>query len=136
LLKQFYKSQKFHHLLFQRAYLTLHSYGNLLMHSWGYRQGAYPADVAEQVRVSRAMAAAVIKAGGPAFTVGSTADVLYEASGNSQDYAKSLGIKYALTMELTYSSYGFAYPARLIRDTALPVVEALLVLAKEVATSL
>jgi len=45
-----------------------------------------------------------------------------------------LGIKYALTMELTYSSYGFAYPARLIRDTALPVVEALLVLAKEVAT--
>jgi len=79
------------------------------------------------------MAATVLNAGGPQFTVGSTADVLYEMSGNSNDFAKSLGIPHAYMMELTDFRSGFAHPEQLIDQIALPVVEGLLVLAREVS---
>lgn len=80
------------------------------------------------------MAAAAIKhAGGPYYAVGTAAELLaYTASGASDDYAKSLGIKYTYTLELTQSTYGFVLPPTEIGDTCAHVVPALVTIAEEV----
>jgi len=60
------------------------------------------------------------------------ADTLYDASGTTADFAKSLGIKYPYLMELTNSVYGFALPHGYINHTAIPLMEGFWVFAEEV----
>ena len=59
-----------------KAYLTLHAYGNLIIHAWNYAQKTYPEDVADIKQVANQMADAITAAGGARFTVGSAPDVL------------------------------------------------------------
>lgn len=78
-------------------------------------------------------ATAIKKAGGPSYRVGSASDILYAASGASDDYAKSVGVEYVYTMELTNSGYGFALPTWMIEGTARPLVEGIVTMMGEVA---
>lgn len=78
------------------------------------------------------MSDAIRTAGGPRYAVGSMADTLYDASGTTADFAKSLGIKYTYLMELTNTWYGFALPHSYINHTALPLMEGFWVFAEEV----
>ncbi|KAK7862003.1 hypothetical protein R5R35_013543 [Gryllus longicercus] len=99
-------------------YLTFHSYGQYILHPWGYT--LTPADDAEQLTSLGLAAAKAIEAvRGTKYTVGGSADVLYYTSGSSQDWAKSgAGIKYSYTVELPRGGTGFDPPASAI----LPVV--------------
>ncbi|XP_052859778.1 carboxypeptidase B-like [Anopheles cruzii] len=65
-----------------------------------------PGGSAEQARD------ALVAAGGPEYEVGNSADVLYTASGASDDYVYSEGVPYAYTVELTGGGLeGFDLPA-------------------------
>lgn len=53
------------------------------------------------------------------YQVGSSGTLLYPAAGASDDYAKSIGIKYSYTVELRDTGrHGFVLPASLIEPTA------------------
>lgn len=53
------------------------------------------------------------------YRVGPSGSLLYPAAGASDDWAKSIGIKYTYTIELRDEGrYGFVLPATLIQPTA------------------
>lgn len=70
------------------------------------------------------------------YTVGNSADLLYPAAGASDDYGKSIGIKYSYTIELRDTGrYGFVLPPDQILDTAKEAQAFVFTLAKIVADS-
>ena len=64
-----------------KFFLTLHSYGNYLLYPWGYSKDL-PANWQDMKEVAEAGANAMKNATGIKYTVGSTSNTLYLASGN------------------------------------------------------
>ncbi|XP_055841090.1 carboxypeptidase B-like [Episyrphus balteatus] len=90
-----------------KFYLTIHAYGNYLLYPWGWTSGL-PSNVADIDEVARAGAKAIKMATGTRYTVGSSTNVLYEASGGSDDWALGVaGIPISITMELPAGGSGF-----------------------------
>uniref|UniRef100_A0AC34Q182 Peptidase M14 carboxypeptidase A domain-containing protein n=1 Tax=Panagrolaimus sp. JU765 TaxID=591449 RepID=A0AC34Q182_9BILA len=83
-----------------KAYLTVHSYAGMILYPWGYAADTLPPDVEDLVKLGHRMADAMEAATGQYYKVQNSAD-LYPASGASDDYAKSLGIKYSYTIEIS-----------------------------------
>ncbi|XP_050093986.1 uncharacterized protein LOC126576723 [Anopheles aquasalis] len=83
-----------------RVYLAVHTYGELILWPWGY-DFIHSDNAAELQRVGEQARDALVAAGGPSYLVGNSADILYTASGATDDYAHSLGVPYAYTLELT-----------------------------------
>lgn len=74
---------------------------------------------------------AITQASGAHYRVGPAAATLYPASGGSDDWAKSIGIKYAYTIELRdQGRYGFILPASYIQPTAKEALAALRVIGQ------
>ena len=117
-----------------QVYLTLHSYGQYFLIPWGY-EVAFPSDYNDMLKVAKSAASKFRRY---KFTVGNSADLLYPAagmdtykemkgivnliilflimSGGSDDWAKSIGIKYSYTVELADTgNYGFVLPASFIK---------------------
>lgn len=68
------------------------------------------------------------------YTVGAAGIVLYAAAGGSDDYAKSIGIKYSYTIELRDTGrFGFVLPSYLIVPTAKEARAATFVFARRVS---
>lgn len=68
------------------------------------------------------------------YTVGAAGIVLYAAAGGSDDYAKSIGIKYSYTIELRDTGrFGFVLPAKFIIPTAKEALTATFVFAQRVS---
>ncbi|KAG5677266.1 hypothetical protein PVAND_007037 [Polypedilum vanderplanki] len=101
-----------------KFFLTFHSYGNYLIYPNGYTKDL-PENWMDNEEVAQAGAEAISKATGTKYTVGSTSNVLYLASGSSTDYALGVGkIPIAICMELTGGGYfGFDLPASEIEKT-------------------
>lgn len=73
------------------------------------------------------------KLDGKQYQVGASGTLLYPAAGASDDWAKSLGIKYSYTVELRDSGrYGFILPAKEIEKTAREAMEMVLAVARAV----
>ncbi|KAM6145801.1 carboxypeptidase A2-like [Phoenicopterus ruber ruber] len=101
-----------------RAFLTLHSYSQLLMYPYGYKC-TKPADYAELDALGRAAASSIRSLYGTTFTVGSICSTIYQASGGSIDWSYDYGIKYSFAFELRDTgNYGFLLPASQIIPTA------------------
>jgi len=118
-----------------KAYLTLHSYGQDWIYPWGYAQNTYPPDVAELRALGLQAAAAIRAVHGTSYLVDNSADSLYAAAGASDDYAKSVGIKFVYTVELRPGENdpaGFNLPARLIIPTAEEAFAGFMVVANRV----
>lgn len=122
-------------------YLTLHSYGQYFLIPWGY-DVAYPADYNDMKALAQKAASKFRRY---RYTVGNSADLLYPAAGKlciwnakilllvhklivntvehlggSDDWAKSIGVRYSYTIELADTgNYGFILPANQI----MPVCE-------------
>ncbi|CAL8121566.1 unnamed protein product [Orchesella dallaii] len=94
------------------AYFALHSYGQKWMTPWGFTE-VKPVDYDELIRVARIGVAAIESHRGTKYDVGSAPDVLYMASGGSDDWFKgAAGCKYSYTIELPdYGFYGFLLPS-------------------------
>uniref|UniRef100_A0A2M4BP27 Putative zinc carboxypeptidase n=3 Tax=Anopheles marajoara TaxID=58244 RepID=A0A2M4BP27_9DIPT len=94
-----------------RVYLAVHTYGELILWPWGY-DFVHSDNADELQRLGEQARDALVAAGGPTYLVGNSADVLYTASGATDDYAHSLGVPYAYTLELTGGGLeGFDLPA-------------------------
>lgn len=83
-----------------KFYLTLHSYGNYLLYPWGWTSDL-PETWEDIDEVAQAGAAAIKQATGSRYTVGSSTNVLYAASGGSDDWAYAVAeVPISITMEL------------------------------------
>ncbi|XP_052895872.1 uncharacterized protein LOC128303059 [Anopheles moucheti] len=102
-----------------RMYLAVHTYGEMILWPWGY-DFLHAPNAAELQRLGEQARDALVAAGGPEYEVGNSADILYTATGATDDYAYNLGVPFAYTIELTGGgSQGFDLPATdLARVTA------------------
>jgi len=118
-----------------KAYITLHSYSQLWMYSYGYKDHTYPPDVAELKALAEESVAALKAVHGKTYEIGSPTDILYAASGASDDWAKAIPeIKWTYTIELRpdqFGQYGFQLPADQIVPTGEETWAGLQVLANK-----
>ncbi|KAI1692529.1 zinc carboxypeptidase domain-containing protein [Ditylenchus destructor] len=117
-----------------KGYVTLHSQAEIIIHPYGCCEGnvtaQYPDDAEDLKRVANKAADAIVEAGGPRYAAGTAQETInYTASGASDDYAKSMGIKFVFTIEIGREK---AVPQEQIESTARQVVAALIVFAREV----
>lgn len=76
---------------------------------------------------------AISQSRGSQYSVGSSSGLLYPAAGGSDDWAKSEGIKYTYTIELSDTGrYGFVLPTNFIESVAKESMAGLRVLAQAV----
>ncbi|KAL7874086.1 hypothetical protein SRHO_G00050560 [Serrasalmus rhombeus] len=100
-----------------KAYLTIHSYSQLLLFPYSYKYGL-AADHSELLSVAEAASQALGSLYGTKYTSGPGATTIYPASGGSDDWAYDLGVKYAYTFELRDTGYyGFLLPESQIKPT-------------------
>jgi len=117
------------------AFLTFHSYGQYILYPWGYAT-ELPADHQQLHQLGLRAAQEIQRYGQVAYRVGSSAILLYPAAGGSDDWAKSIGVKYAYTPELRDTGrHGFVLPANLIIPTARDALIFTRVVAFYVATA-
>ncbi|KAI6219584.1 Carboxypeptidase B-like [Aphelenchoides fujianensis] len=121
-----------------KAYVSLHAYDNSVLWPYGYERGALPANHVEIARMGKRMVEAMNAVHGNNYTTKNSAE-LYPAAGGSDDYAKSLGIRYSYTVELTTGFYqkqyvGFEAPVEMIQPTADEIIAAIRVLVDDVST--
>ncbi|XP_055464104.1 carboxypeptidase A2 [Psammomys obesus] len=101
-----------------KAFITLHSYSQLLMFPYGYKC-AKPDNFAELNEVAQKAAQSLKRLHGTSYKVGPICSVIYQASGGSIDWAYDFGIKYSFAFELRDTGfYGFLLPAKQILPTA------------------
>jgi len=112
------------------AFITTHSYSQLFMTPYGYTKNL-TADYPELEALGLDFADAVHSEFGTEYEVGSAANILYESSGSSRDWAKGSGLfKYVYTIELRdKGQYGFVLPPAQIIPTGLETWKGLLVIA-------
>jgi len=106
-------------------FITLHTYGQLWMTPWGYTK-ELPNDYNELARVGQAAVNTILGVYGKVYQMGSAANILYESSGTSRDWAKGVPkIPYVYTIELRDTN-SFVLPPTEIRPTGREIWAALL----------
>uniref|UniRef100_A0A1I8AGL9 Zinc carboxypeptidase A 1 n=1 Tax=Steinernema glaseri TaxID=37863 RepID=A0A1I8AGL9_9BILA len=121
-----------------KGFISFHSYSQLWLIPYGHRKRAYPQDYTTALRPLALKATrALHELYGTKYAVGTGADLMYEASGASHDYAKgTLHIPYAYLVELrpknTLFGNGFLLPENEILGTAEETFEAVKVVADEI----
>ncbi|XP_067641884.1 carboxypeptidase B [Eurosta solidaginis] len=102
-----------------KAYLTYHSYGQLVVYPWAYK-AAKVKDSAALQRVGNTAVERILRKTGTIYRSDVTYAVLGIAGGGSDDWARSqCGAKFVYTIELRdKGEYGFQLPPSQIRGTA------------------
>ncbi|XP_034533822.1 carboxypeptidase O-like isoform X2 [Notolabrus celidotus] len=99
------------------CFLTIHSYGQLLLLPYGNPNYTAP-NYKELMEVGLAAADAIRKVHGKNYTVGTSPDVLYPNAGSSRDWSRKQGIPFTYTFELRDNgTYGFKLPEDQIKPT-------------------
>uniref|UniRef100_UPI0022EC84CE carboxypeptidase B-like n=2 Tax=Anopheles cruzii TaxID=68878 RepID=UPI0022EC84CE len=102
-------------------YLAVHTYGDMILYPYGYAWPFIPvSNQAAHIALGEQARSAVSAVGGPLYVVGNSAEILYTATGCSDDYAAGvIGSRFAFTLELTGGgSTGFDLPASQIMAVA------------------
>ncbi|KAF4096082.1 carboxypeptidase B [Onychostoma macrolepis] len=119
-----------------KAYLTVHSYSQLLLFPYSYKYGL-AADHSELLSVSQGAIAALRSLYGTKYTSGPGASTIYPAAGGSDDWAYDLGVKYSYTFELRDEGrYGFLLPESQIKPTCEETMLAVKYIASHVLKNL
>uniref|UniRef100_A0A8C5R2J8 Peptidase M14 domain-containing protein n=1 Tax=Leptobrachium leishanense TaxID=445787 RepID=A0A8C5R2J8_9ANUR len=100
------------------SYLTIHSYGQYILFSYGYKKNESEHHQ-ELMDVANKAAAKILALHGKRYTIGSSSVVLYDTSGNSADWATDwANVKFSYTYELRDNgTHGFLLPEDQIKDT-------------------
>uniref|UniRef100_A0A0A9XQJ7 Carboxypeptidase B n=2 Tax=Lygus hesperus TaxID=30085 RepID=A0A0A9XQJ7_LYGHE len=116
-----------------KAYLSLHSYSQMLLLPWGYTKQS-PKDYDDLMYVGRKAVEALQRLYGTPYKIGTSPSLLYPTSGSSDDWAKGkAGIKYSYTLELRdKGTHGFLLPASQIVPTGRETFAAVKTIAKHV----
>uniref|UniRef100_A0A8C3V2P4 Carboxypeptidase B1 n=1 Tax=Catharus ustulatus TaxID=91951 RepID=A0A8C3V2P4_CATUS len=100
-----------------KAYLTIHSYSQLLLFPYSYTY-SLPSNYKELVSLSSAASTQLASLYNTKYTYGPGAETIYPAAGGSDDWAYDQGIKYSFTFELRDTGrYGFLLPESQIKPT-------------------
>nr|XP_020027818.1 carboxypeptidase O [Castor canadensis] len=114
------------------CFLTIHSYGQLILTPYGYTQNK-ASNHEELIQVGQKAAYALKAKHGTNYSVGSSADILYATSGSSRDWARDIGIPFSYTFELRDNgTYGFVLPEAQIQPTCEETMEAILSILDDV----
>uniref|UniRef100_A0A0N4ZDP5 Peptidase_M14 domain-containing protein n=1 Tax=Parastrongyloides trichosuri TaxID=131310 RepID=A0A0N4ZDP5_PARTI len=89
-----------------KAYVTLHSAGNKILFPWGNTRERRVENHYELESLAQNMSKAMNRIRNSIVTFGQSSKELYETKGSSDDYAKSLGVRYVYTIELSDLSDG------------------------------
>jgi len=103
-----------------KAFLTLHSYGQLWMAPYGYTKTP-PCNMNELMDAGTVAVEELKQYYGTQYTVGSASQILYSSSGTSRDWAAgSAGIEYVYTIELRdKGKHAFILPPNQILPTGI-----------------
>ncbi|NXP17823.1 CBPB1 Carboxypeptidase, partial [Scytalopus superciliaris] len=105
------------HLSTIKAYLTIHSYSQLLLFPYSYTY-TLPSDYQELNSIASAASKKLASLYNTKYTYGPGAETIYPAAGGSDDWAYDQGIKYSFTFELRDTGrYGFLLPESQIKPT-------------------
>ncbi|XP_053492665.1 carboxypeptidase B [Ictalurus furcatus] len=119
-----------------KAYLTIHSYSQLLLFPYSYKYDKAKDD-AELMSVAVAASEALRSLYGTKYTSGPGATTIYPAAGGSDDWAYDLGVKYSFTFELRDTGrYGFLLPESQIKPTCEETMLAVKSIAAHVLNNL
>ncbi|XP_062988163.1 carboxypeptidase B-like isoform X3 [Elgaria multicarinata webbii] len=100
-----------------KAYLTIHSYSQMLLYPYSYTYELTKNNV-ELNALAKAASKELKTLHGTEYTYGPGAATIYPAAGGSDDWAYDQGIKYSFTFELRDTGrYGFALPESQIKAT-------------------
>ncbi|KAK4873403.1 hypothetical protein RN001_015432 [Aquatica leii] len=115
------------------AYISFHSYSQLLLIPFGHQGLEKPPNNDELHRIGRVAVAKLFERYGTNYTVGNIPDVIYVASGGSMDWVAGLHkVKMAYTFELRDEGrYGFVLPPDQIVPTGQETLDALIVMIEE-----
>ncbi|KAJ1363500.1 hypothetical protein KIN20_023385 [Parelaphostrongylus tenuis] len=108
------------------GFITLHSYAQLWIYPFSHAQQKYPDDISELRRTARRAINRLHRQYGTEYRMGTGADTLSPASGGSDDWAKSNGIKYVYLVELRPQyelSNGFILHKKELIPTAVETFE-------------
>ncbi|KAK5985001.1 Zinc carboxypeptidase [Trichostrongylus colubriformis] len=108
------------------GFITLHSYAQLWIYPYSHAQQNYPEDISELRRTARRAINRLQRQYGTEYRMGTGADTLSPASGGSDDWAKSNGIKYVYLVELRPEyelSNGFILHKKELIPTAVETFE-------------
>uniref|UniRef100_A0A1I8F952 Peptidase_M14 domain-containing protein n=1 Tax=Macrostomum lignano TaxID=282301 RepID=A0A1I8F952_9PLAT len=116
-------------------FLSYHSYGQYVLMPFGFKRGAYPRPALSAGKMSCVAffgSREMFSTNHRFYIHGTSADVLYEASGGSDDWAHgSLEVPYSLTVELPDDgAYGFLLPPAYIRNVGSEAVRGLLAMLR------
>ncbi|XP_073710906.1 carboxypeptidase O isoform X3 [Misgurnus anguillicaudatus] len=101
------------------GYFTIHSYSQKILLPYGHPNVSAP-NYNELMKVGLAAAKAMKSVHGMEYEVGNSATILYPFSGNSQDWARLMGIPFSFTFELRdKGTFAFELP----EDQIQPVCE-------------
>ncbi|XP_066477618.1 mast cell carboxypeptidase A-like [Tiliqua scincoides] len=110
------------HLSSIKAYLTIHSYSQMLLFPYGYTFEK-TSNHEELTELAKGAAKAIFSLYGKEYKYGTSATVLYSSSGCSDDWAYTQGIKYSFTLELRDTGkYGFLLPESQIKSTSKEIM--------------
>jgi len=83
-----------------KLYLSFHSFGQLILYPWGYKE-ELPVNSDELQALGELAAKSIKSVAGTSYKVGSSTNVLYSAAGGSDDWVKGVGgVELAYTIEL------------------------------------
>ncbi|KAM4697828.1 carboxypeptidase O-like [Rhinophrynus dorsalis] len=107
-------------------YLTIHSYGQMILLPYGYKKDPSPHHE-EMMLVAEKAVAKMKEKHNNEYIFGSSSAILYEDSGSSGDWAADIGIKFSYTFELRDNgTYGFVLPANQIKPTCEETMTAMM----------
>ncbi|XP_018424396.1 PREDICTED: mast cell carboxypeptidase A-like [Nanorana parkeri] len=105
------------HLSIMKAYLSFHSFSQLLMYPYAYTKELAP-DHEELDKIAKAAVESLERLYNTSYKYGSIATTLYAAYGSSIDWTYDQGIKYSYVFELRDDGeYGFLLPEYDIEPT-------------------
>ncbi|XP_046334840.1 carboxypeptidase B-like [Haliotis rufescens] len=115
------------------AYLSIHSFSQLLLTPYGFASGTYPPNNNDILDITNRARTAILNSDGRSYRVGTPADILYNADGGSHDWARlTENIQYSMTYELRPASgglEGFVLPTSQIAPCSKEVWESLYAIA-------
>jgi len=120
-----------------RAFVDLHSYGQLFMFPFAHSCEDFPPDAEMLMEAGLGVAKAMRTRSGEEYSVGQACDMTYRAPGDAIDYAYGeIDARWSYSAELRDTgTYGFLLPPRLIRPAADEMAAGLIYLAKFIYTA-
>ncbi|WRT69631.1 uncharacterized protein IL334_006620 [Kwoniella shivajii] len=115
-----------------RAFVDIHSYGQLFMFPFAHSCDDFPPDAEMLMEAGLGVAKAMRTKQGEGYEAGQACDLTYRAPGDAIDYTYGItDVRWSYSAELRDTgTYGFMLPPKLIRPTADELTAGLMYLAK------